>query len=78
MIFNKYWKLASHHHQTAYLASRVTIQDARRCRVKDRPSEGLHTLRYTVIKDNKEVQVCCRAFLNIHSVSVKIVRDAIK
>ena len=37
-IFSNYWGLQSHDQQTAYLVSRVTSQECKCSRVKDRPS----------------------------------------
>ncbi|XP_076035920.1 uncharacterized protein LOC143021926 isoform X2 [Oratosquilla oratoria] len=77
VIFDKYWEMACHDRQTAYLANCVTSQEVKRSRVKGRPSKVSRTLRYTVKKDDKDLQVCRTAFLNIHAVSVKRVRNAV-
>lgn len=77
MIFNDYWALASHDRQSDYLGNRVTSQDVKRSKVKGRQSRVLRTLRYTVKKGNKELEVCRTAFFSIHGVSEKRVRNAV-
>lgn len=76
-IFNNYWKMADHHSQTAYLSDRVTSREVKRSRVKGRPSRVSRTLKYTVLKENKEIEVCRTAFVNIHNITVKRIRNAV-
>ncbi|KAK4324158.1 hypothetical protein Pmani_005161 [Petrolisthes manimaculis] len=76
LIFNDYWAMGSHDRQSEYLANHVTSQDVKRSKVKDRPSRKLRRLCYTVKKGNKELEVCRTAFISIHGVSEKRVRNA--
>ncbi|XP_047494539.1 tigger transposable element-derived protein 1-like isoform X2 [Penaeus chinensis] len=76
LIFNDYWAMGSHDRQSEYLANHVTSQDVKRSKVKDRPSRTLRRLCYTVKKGNKELEVCRTAFISIHGVSEKRVRNA--
>lgn len=76
LIFNDYWAMGSHDRQSEYLANHVTSQDVKRSKVKDRPSRKFRRLCYTVKKGNKELEVCRTAFISIHGVSEKRVRNA--
>lgn len=76
-IFDAFYGLASHDKQTQYLADRVSSREVKRSRVKGRPPRVLRTLRYVIKKDDKETEVCRTAFLNIHAVSEKRVRNAV-
>ena len=75
-IFDNYWALGSHDSQTSYLSSCISSHDPKRSRVKgDRPSRKLRVKRYVVKKDGNEIEVCLKAFLSIHDISEKRVRN---
>ena len=76
-IFKNFYELADHDQQTAYIVARVTAQDVKRCRIKDRPSKVLRVLKYTVVKDNEVIEVCRKAFLSMHAVGEKRVSYAV-
>lgn len=77
IIFDNFYGMTSHDKQTQYLADFVTSREVKRSRVKGRPARTLRTFKYVVKKENKIIEVCRTAFLHIHAVSEKRVRNAV-
>ncbi|XP_076069644.1 uncharacterized protein LOC143041537 [Oratosquilla oratoria] len=77
-IFKAYWDLANHDAQSNYLAFRVVETPVKRPRKKqDGSTESKRqcTRNYSVLVSGMVVTVCKTAFLNIHGISDKRVRN---
>lgn len=77
VIFTNYWALKSHDLQSHYIHNRVQVIDVKRGRVKGRESRRKASRVYTVLVNNVAVDVCKQAFLNIHGLSDKRVRNVL-
>lgn len=75
LLFDSYWALKSHDLQSQYLNKRVSECEVRRSRVKGRESRKKFSKEYSVLVNNSKIIVCLAAFLNIHAISYKRVRN---
>ena len=76
LIFKNYWDMGSHNAQSAYISKMVTSKQVKNPSVGE-SSRRKATKEYTVNMDNEKVVVCKQAFLSIHDVSDKRVRNVI-
>lgn len=76
-IFVNYWALADHSAQTSYINSRVRVENVAKSDVGE-ASRRKNTHVYTVLAANTPINVCLTAFINIHGISEKRVRSALK
>ena len=75
-IFKNYWNMGSHNAQSAYITKMVTSKEVKNPSVGD-SSRRKATREYTVNVDNETVVVCKKAFLSMHNVSDKRVRNVL-
>ncbi|XP_076061436.1 uncharacterized protein LOC143037202 [Oratosquilla oratoria] len=77
-IFKSYWGLKDHYGQSVYFVGCITEVEVKRSRVKDRPSRQTRNFLYTVKVGHADIKVCRKAFLSIHDITDKRVRNAMK
>ena len=70
LIFDQYYKLASHNAQTSYLVSRVQSSPVKRS-YAGANSKRTVTCEYSVEINGQKTVVCKTAFLNMHAISSK-------
>lgn len=75
IIFNAYWALGSHDQQSNYIMCRVSDVEPKRSRVKEGDSRRKATRAFTVLHNNTTYPVCMQAFLSIHAISEKRMRN---
>lgn len=75
LIFDGYWGLGNHDAQSNYILCRVSDVEAKRSRVKGRESRRKKSRVYTVMLRNTTYTVCMQAFINMHAISEKRVRN---
>lgn len=67
-IFNEFWNYGNYDLQNSYLHGRIKISGVKRRYTKKDESRRNNTVSYTILKNSVEINVCKKAFLNIHGV----------
>lgn len=77
-IFKDFWEMGNYNAQTLYLYNRLSVFNVKRSLVKDGKSRRSNSITYTVMVNGEVFKVCLNAFLNMHGISEKRVRNALK
>ena len=68
-IFDNFWHIGNFDHQNAYLSKLVSSSDIKQSRVVDKPSRKKRNIIYTVMHNNKVIDMCRSAFYSIHGIT---------
>lgn len=77
-IFNSFWSIGNYDKQNAYLGGLVKEKEIKRPTVKGHVSRKTRTLSYNIEYCHADYAVCRAAFLSIHGVSEKRVRNVLR
>lgn len=77
-LFDSFYALNNHYLQSHYIHSRVKVVKVKRTRVKHKGTSRRQASReYTVLVNNELISVCKQAFLSIHNISDKRMRNVL-